>query len=219
MLSAKDIKALVASGEGYNVDFKLRVPAKVRELSQEVCAFANSEGGYVLIGVDDSGRIVGTEIDNPKRSAIQDTIRDISPTLKVDIYQVDVDGKIVWVLDVPSGKDRPYVLSGSIYVRESANSQKLTTAEEIRSFFQRANKIFFDAIPCDDFNFDKEFDEENFDTFCLEAGITKNVPTHQILENLQVFEKSDEIKNGGVMFFCQASRKPFPTSNYSLCAF
>lgn len=210
MLSAEDIKALVASGEGYNVDFKLRVPAKVRELSQEVCAFANSEGGYVLIGVDDSGRIVGTEIDNPKRSAIQDTIRDISPTLKVDIYQVDVDGKIVWVLDVPSGKDRPYVLSGSIYVRESANSQKLTTAEEIRSFFQRANKIFFDAIPCDDFNFDKEFDEENFDTFCLEAGITKNVPTHQILENLQVFEKSDEIKNGGVMFFAKHPENRFP---------
>lgn len=139
MLSAEDIKALARSGEGYNVDFKLRVPAKVRELSVEVCAFANSEGGYVLIGIDDNGRIVGTEIDNPKRSAIQDTIRDISPMLKVDIYQVEVNGKAVWVLDVPSGKDRPYVLSGSIYVRESANSQKLTTAEEMRSFFQRAN--------------------------------------------------------------------------------
>lgn len=86
MLSAEDIKALATSGEGYNVDFKLRVPSKVRELSQEVCAFANSEGGYVLIGIDDNGRIVGTEIDNPKRSAIQDTIRDISPMLKVDIY-------------------------------------------------------------------------------------------------------------------------------------
>lgn len=177
MLSAEDIKSLATSGEGYNVDFKVRVPAKVRDLSHEVCAFANSEGGYVLIGVDDNGRIVGAAIDNPKRSAIQDAIRDISPSLKVDLYQVDVNGKTVWVLDVPSGKDKPYVLSGAIYVRESANSQKLITAEEMRSFFQRANKIFFDAIPCLDFNFDKEFDKENFDSFCIESGITINLAT------------------------------------------
>ncbi|MFI3265258.1 MAG: ATP-binding protein [Rikenellaceae bacterium] len=54
MLTSEDIKLLVKGGEGYNVDFKLRVPSKVRELSQEVCAFVNSEGGYLLIGVDDT---------------------------------------------------------------------------------------------------------------------------------------------------------------------
>ena len=32
MLSADDIKDLVSGGEGYNVDFKLNVPSKVREL-------------------------------------------------------------------------------------------------------------------------------------------------------------------------------------------
>jgi len=33
-----------------------------------------------------------------------------------------VDDKKVWVLDVPSGKDKPYVLSGAIYVREGAHA-------------------------------------------------------------------------------------------------
>lgn len=135
MLTAEEIKSIADSGEGYNVDFKISVPSKVRDLSQEVCAFANSEGGYLLIGIDDKGRIVGVEIDNAKRSAIQNSIRDISPAMQVEMYPVDVDDKTVWVIDIPSGKDKPYVISGAIYVREGANSQKLTTAEEIRSFF------------------------------------------------------------------------------------
>lgn len=77
MLTAGEIKLLADRGEGDNVDFKLRVPSKIRELSQEVCAFANSDGGYLLIGVDDNGVIIGVDIDNSKRSAIRGSIRDI----------------------------------------------------------------------------------------------------------------------------------------------
>ena len=44
MLSANNIKELVSSGEGYNVDFKRNVPSKVRELTEEVCSFLNAAG-------------------------------------------------------------------------------------------------------------------------------------------------------------------------------
>ena len=71
MLTASQIQELVKGGEGYNVDFKRSVPSKVKEISEEVAAFANAAGGYVLIGVDDDDRIIGAEIDNNKRSAIQ----------------------------------------------------------------------------------------------------------------------------------------------------
>ena len=75
MLTEEEIKSIAKSGEGYNADFKLKVPGKVRELTEEVCAFANSEGGFLLIGINDKDQIIGTEIDNPKRSAIRDSIR------------------------------------------------------------------------------------------------------------------------------------------------
>ena len=79
MLSAEDIRNLVDGGEGYNVDFKRSVPSKVRELTEEVCSFLNAAGGYLLIGVNDNNEIVGAEIDNCKRSAIQGSIGEISP--------------------------------------------------------------------------------------------------------------------------------------------
>lgn len=70
-LTSEQIKSIASSGEGYNAEFKVSVPSKAKELAQEVCAFANSEGGYLLIGVDDDGIIKGTEINNAKRPVIQ----------------------------------------------------------------------------------------------------------------------------------------------------
>ena len=210
MLTPEEIKSIVRVGEGYNVEFKLGVPAKVKELSQEVCAFANSEGGYLFIGIDNDGICKGTHIHNTKRSAVQDAIRDISPVIHIEMYPVDVDGKTIWVIEVPAGKDKPYVLSGAIYVREGSNSQKLTTADEIRNFFQSSNRIYFDTVPCPHFDINEDFDKKNFKQFLLESSISSNISTQQILNNLKTFDESGTIKNGGVLFFGQEPEAFFP---------
>ncbi len=114
MLTAEEIKALICEGGG--VTWISR--SKVRVLLQEVCVFANSKGGYLLIDVDDDGRIAGTSINNDKRSAIQNSIRDIFPLLSVEIYLVIVDGKEVWVIYIPSGKRSLMYFPGrSIYAK------------------------------------------------------------------------------------------------------
>jgi ATP-dependent DNA helicase RecG len=42
MLAAEELKSIIESGEGYNAEFRVRVPNKVKELTEEVCAFANA---------------------------------------------------------------------------------------------------------------------------------------------------------------------------------
>ena len=111
MLNTETIQSLIDSGEGYNVEFKVRVPSKVRELTEEICAFANADGGYLLIGVDDNGQVVDTNLENDKRSAIQGSISEISPALHCELYSVNIVNKTVWVIDVPSGKDKPNIFS------------------------------------------------------------------------------------------------------------
>jgi len=95
MITAEDIKLLAGAGEGYNAEFKVAVPAKVKDLSEEVCAFANAAGGTLLIGVNDENQIVGVTIDNAKRSSIQNSLREISPHLPCSLSMVKVDGKTV----------------------------------------------------------------------------------------------------------------------------
>jgi ATP-dependent DNA helicase RecG len=79
MLTAQDIKLLVNAGEGYNAEFKLSVPSKVKELAEQVCAFANAAGGVLLLGVSDDNELRGLKIDNEKRSSIQNCFREITP--------------------------------------------------------------------------------------------------------------------------------------------
>lgn len=138
-----DIKSIAQSGEGYNAEFKIRVPAKVKELVEEVCAFANAAGGVVLLGVDDNNEIRGIEINNKKRSAIQNSLHQINPNLHCPFYFVEVGGKQIGVIEVPSGLQKPYTLSGAIYVRQGANSQKITSVEQMRDFFQQSGRIYF----------------------------------------------------------------------------
>jgi len=48
MITADDIKLLTGAGEGYNAEFKVTVPTKVKDLSEEVCAFANAARGNLI---------------------------------------------------------------------------------------------------------------------------------------------------------------------------
>jgi ATP-dependent DNA helicase RecG len=203
MITKDDIKLLVASGEGYNAEFKVSVPAKVKELTEEVCAFANAAGGVLLIGVNDANELKGVTIDNAKRSAIQNSLSEITPQLACTISFVEVDSKTIGVIEVPSGPNKPYVLSGAIYVRIGPNTQKLTTAEQMRDFFQQADKIYFDEAPCREFSVSNMLDADFLSIFKAEAHISAAVPDKQLFANLKLFANDAHFKNGAVLFFGQ----------------
>ncbi|OQX77990.1 MAG: hypothetical protein B6D64_07430 [Bacteroidetes bacterium 4484_276] len=157
-LTEQDIKSIAQSGEGYNAEFKISVPSKVRELAGEVCAFANAAGGVVLLGVDDNNEIKGIEISSSKRSAIQNALTGLNPHLYCPFYFVEVGGKQVGVIDVPSGLQKPYTVSGAIYIRQGANSQKITSVGQMRDFFQQSGRIYFDEGSCNEFSIENDFD-------------------------------------------------------------
>ena len=58
MFSAEEIKALIQGGEGYNVEFKVRVPNKPKEITAEICAFANVAGGTNRFWDNSNTRII-----------------------------------------------------------------------------------------------------------------------------------------------------------------
>jgi len=201
MFLGEQIKNIIQLGEGYNAEFKVSVPKKVKELTEEICAFANAAGGILLIGVDDNNQVQGVNINNSKRSSIQNSINEIRPHIQCDIYKVDVDGKEVWAVEVPTGQQKPYTLSGAIYVRQGPNSQKITDVEQMRDFFQQANRIYFDESSCDEFDFENDFDKDFFEEFKETVGLSKEVDSKQIIDNLKITLPNGNFKNGGVLFF------------------
>ena len=201
MMNADDIKNLVPAGEGYNAEFKSAMPSKVREITEEVCAFANAAGGVLLIGVNDQNRILGAEINNAKRSSLQDSMNEINPRINCPFYNVDVDGKAVWVIEIPSGLQKPYTFMGAIYIRQGPNTQKITSVEQMRDFFQQTNRIYFDEGPCPEFDTEKDIENTFFEEFRIKAGLSPAISKDQIIQNLKLVHTDGSMKNGAVLFF------------------
>lgn len=61
-MDLKDLHGSIRSGESERLEFK-REARDLRAVGRAVCAFANSSGGLVVIGVDDRGGIVGVDED------------------------------------------------------------------------------------------------------------------------------------------------------------
>jgi ATP-dependent DNA helicase RecG len=117
------------------------------------------------------------------------------------MYPVEVGEKAVWVIDVLAGKNKPYVFSGAVYIREGSNTQKLTTAEEMRSFFQQSECIFFDEIPCRKFNMERDLDTEFVAEFKMMAGYHQDISNEHLFNNLKLYTEEGYFKNGAALFF------------------
>lgn len=185
------------------------MPSKGREIAEEVCAFAYAAGGMVIFGVDDKNNITCISIDNRYRSNIQDAINNITPKLNCTLEEVQLAEVNIFVIEVPSGPLKPYVYSWAIYVRIGPNSQKLSSAEEMREFFQMSDRIFFDEATCPGFDLTNDTDREVYDLFLETSGITRSTPMQQVFANLRLFDAQNQVKNGAFLFFGSEPQKHF----------
>ncbi len=195
-----DIKLLVSQGEGYNLEFKESFTANI---AKDICAFANANGGQILLGITDDGKTKELNINNSLRSQVQDLARNLDPALNIEIEQADN----VLLIKVPEGIDKPYSANGKFFLRYGPNSQQLSRAE-IRSFFQAEGHILFDEKLNPHFKLDKDLNNEKFAEFVKKAQISPLLSKKQILENLYLI-KAGQLKNAGVLLFCRQVDKFF----------
>ncbi len=81
----KDLTDLIALGEGFTTEFKR---SGTSGLGREICAFANTTGGVIPIGVTETGEIVGVDDHNKLKSEIQATVRSAEPPIAVEVASV-----------------------------------------------------------------------------------------------------------------------------------
>src|ERR1700720_2070176 len=57
--ASRQLVIMCAQGEGQTIEFMRSFPEQAHELAREIAAFATSNAGTVLIGVDNKGSCVG----------------------------------------------------------------------------------------------------------------------------------------------------------------
>jgi len=121
--STSELEKLLSLGEGQTLEFKSK--ANVQVCGPQVCAFLNSQGGYLLCGVGEHGDIVGVEQAQQVVDKLEGQLkRAIQPPVLFSVEVQPVEDKSLIVLEVPAGQDIPYSYNSDIYIRNGEMTQK-----------------------------------------------------------------------------------------------
>lgn len=99
-----DVRELIERGEGQHVEFKASF-SEENEAIKTLCAFANAEGGTVLVGVSDIGAPIGTMLGKNTRENFANKLHSgTQPPLYTNIASYEVAGKTVVAISVKAPK-------------------------------------------------------------------------------------------------------------------
>lgn len=101
------IHKLISQGEHQQLDFKFEI-SDSRKIAKTFVAFANTDGGKLLIGVKDNGVIAGVRSEEEKYMAEAAAQMYSSPNVKFHSKEWMIDGKKVLEVSIPKGEERPY---------------------------------------------------------------------------------------------------------------
>lgn len=149
-------KSTLLKGESKTLEFKAALSSKSESYLKTVVAFANTDGGRLIFGIDDKSRqVVGVEKDDVFKimDAIANAVSDsCAPKIVPDISFETIEDKTVVLVDIAAGFNRPYMLKSGgldkgVYVRVGATSRPADT-EQIREMMLDGSNQSWDEQVC-----------------------------------------------------------------------
>ncbi|MGL4209323.1 MAG: RNA-binding domain-containing protein [Candidatus Adiutrix sp.] len=203
------LRAQVALGEDSTHQFKEDV-RHAESLASEMAAFANAGGGNIFIGVADNGEMPGLLL--PDVSRINQLISNAASHLVRSPITVRTEnlalanGRVVIVLSIPKGLDKPYFdKNGVVWLKSGADKRRVNSKEELRRFFQMSGQLHGDEIPTKA-GLDK-LDKLRFRDF-LRDKYGQKYPNslkslRQLLHNMNLATEEGQLNLAGVLLFAE----------------
>jgi len=101
-----DVLELISQGEHQQQDFKYCI-SSVSKIARSLSAFANTDGGRLLVGVRDNGHIAGISSDEEIYMIDAAANSYCKPPINCDMETVVVEGHNVLIATIPPSTERP----------------------------------------------------------------------------------------------------------------
>jgi ATP-dependent DNA helicase RecG len=207
-MNERELIRIIEGGEDSFTEFKRDVDQR-SDFAGEMFAFANSEGGQILVGVDDSGTIVG--VKNPKNTeeaVINIARNNVNPVLIPIIDRVATNHGLVLVVQIPRRQGPPFENnSGQCFIRVGS-TKRLASPQERARLLQSAGLLHFEETPVMQTGIE-DLDEDAFGAYyrrIYERPLERaDVPLEPMLRNmrLMVLDVNDNLRLSvaGVLLF------------------
>lgn len=105
--TAEYIYSLIAQGEHQQQDFKFEI-SDARKIAKSLSAFANTNGGRLLVGVKDNGKIAGVRSEEEIYMLEAAAKLYCKPVIKCEMKTHGLEGRTVLEVVIPEGDHKPY---------------------------------------------------------------------------------------------------------------
>ena len=135
------LRRLIDEGETLFVERKQATPRE--GLGPTVASFANTLGGWLLLGIADDKTIHGYMARGDFVDHLRQTLRaELDPLPPFAAERVEIDGKEIGVVRVFESADTPHIVigTGSVYVREPGGKRSIESHGELVQLARRGEK-------------------------------------------------------------------------------
>lgn len=197
-MTYQDIEALTIKKEGNSLEFKESTGQLDRSM-ETLCAFLNGEGGTILYGVKDDGKIIGQTVSDSTKRSIAEAVNRIEPFVDLEITYVAIPGteKYVIVIFVEEQRFmRPFTYKGRAYQRIESTTTVMPQERYNHLLMERGGKYGWEAMINPDLKI-ADLDENAILGAVREGIRNGRLPETTIREEIPVILKKFRLLNEG----------------------
>ena len=204
-----DLLKMIKRGEDSRTQFKQRIDS-IDALAAEICAFANTQGGRIIIGVTDDGELCGVDDINRLNQTISNAASSkLEPPLSVATENMLCEDKLIFIVNVHRGENKPYAANRTDYWIKVGADKRRATREELRRLMQASGTMYADEMIIPDTSINdidmfvfRDFYEREYGMSLEQSGL----PLEKLVTNLKLSKEGNLTLAGLLIFGAKPSR-------------
>lgn len=168
------LKSLIAQGESACLEFKTSWSG-LEDACKTLCAFLNTKGGSVLIGVKSDGTIRGVLYDDEIQQTVARHLKKFDPAASLKIEQTAIsEHNFVVALIAPISYSKTlYQYDGRVYERVGSTKQVMPIAKQQALLLERMEQGGYEGLPT-------ALTVQQLDSELIQAVIKRGIATKRV---------------------------------------
>ena len=217
-----EILEFIKKGECQEVEFKEGSPSN-SDISETLCAVANTDGGYFIFGVNKKGEIKGLTCNLDRfQQDISNANQAVHSAPIISTNHFDIDGKKILAVQVNRANDKnAHTFKGVIYVRIGSTTKRLE-GQSLFDFLKNKQIMCFDEQDSEAKLSD--LDEEKMKYYLKKRDLENYLKSNSIKDfissnMLGKINGKIKLKNVAILFFSKEPHKWFAQNEIRVVKF